>query len=118
MPQQRPNILLVQADQMAAPALPFHGHTVVQAPHLTRLAERGVVFDKAYCNSPICAPSRFSMLSGLLLSAIGAYDNAAELPAAVPTVTHHLRLMGSRTFSLAGNDAGGNRIERRSVRVR
>lgn len=97
MPEQRPNILLVQADQMAAPALPFHGHTVVQAPHLTRLAERGVVFDKAYCNSPICAPSRFSMLSGLLPSAIGAYDNAAELPAAVPTVTHHLRLMGYRT---------------------
>jgi choline-sulfatase len=98
---EQPNILFIMADQMAAPALPVYGHRSVKAPHIEGLAEAGVVFDNAYCNSPLCAPSRFSMLSGRLPSAIGAYDNAAELPASVPTFAHHLRLLGYRTV-LAG----------------
>ncbi|MCH6588042.1 MAG: choline-sulfatase, partial [Proteobacteria bacterium] len=101
MSAKRPNILFVQADQMAAPALPFHGHAVVKAPHMAALAEAGVVFENAYCNSPLCAPSRFSMLAGLMPSEIGAYDNAAEFPASVPTFAHRLRRLGYRTV-LAG----------------
>ncbi len=46
----QPNFLFIMADQMAAPALPIYGHPVVQTPHLSRLAENGVVFDNAYCN--------------------------------------------------------------------
>ena len=101
MSAKRPNILFVQADQMAAPALPFHGHAVVKAPHMAALAEAGVVFENAYCNSPLCAPSRFSMLAGLMPSEIGAFDNAAEFPASVPTFAHRLRRLGYRTV-LAG----------------
>ena len=86
---------------MAAPALPVYGHPVVRAPHISGLAAAGVVFDNAYCNAPLCAPSRFSMWAGQLPSRIGAYDNAAEFPAAQPTVAHHLRLLGYRT-ALAG----------------
>src|SRR4051812_48370939 len=86
------------ADQMAAPALPFYGHDVVQARNLTRLAEEGVVFENAYCNSPICAPSRFSMLSGQYPTAIGAFDNAAEFAASIPTLMHYLALGGYRTI--------------------
>ena len=51
----KPNFLFIMADQMAAPALPFYGHPVVQTPHLDRLAGDGVVFDNAYCNSPLSA---------------------------------------------------------------
>lgn len=91
MPRQAPNILFIQADQMAAPALPFHGHPVVKAPHMAALAREGVVFDNAYCNAPLCTPSRCSMLTGLYPSDIEVYDNAAELPASVPTIAHHLR---------------------------
>ena len=98
MSSQAPTILLIQADQMAAPTLPFHGHPVVQAPHMSALAAEGVVFDSAYCNSPLCAPSRFSMLSGLLASEIEAYDNAAEFPSTIPTFAHHLRKLGYRTL--------------------
>src|SRR4051812_827577 len=86
------------ADQMAAGPLPCYGGPVVKAPHLQALAERGVVFDAAYCNSPICAPSRFSMLSGRLPTTIGAYDNASELPAAVPTLAHALTVAGYCTI--------------------
>lgn len=98
---KRPNFLLVMADQMAAPALPFHGHKVVKAPNLSQLAAEGVVFERAYCNSPICAPSRFSMLSGQYPTTIGAFDNAAEFPASIPTLMHYLVLGGYRTI-LAG----------------
>lgn len=92
-----PNILFIMADQMAAPALPFHGHPVVKTPNLSRLAAEGVVFDNAYCNYPLCAPSRFALLSGRLPSAIGAFDNAAEFASSVPTFVHYARAAGYRT---------------------
>src|SRR5688572_6945147 len=97
----RPNIVLLMADQLAAPALPFHGHPVVQTPALSALAAQGKVFDAAYCNFPICAPSRYSMLSGRLPHAIGAFDNACELPSSIPTMAHYLSAAGYRTI-LAG----------------
>jgi choline-sulfatase len=99
--ERPPNLLLIMVDQLAAGWLPAYGHPVVQAPNLTRLARDGVVFESAYCPSPLCLPSRAGMLTGKLPSRIGAYDNAAELPASTATVAHHLRLHGYAT-SLAG----------------
>jgi choline-sulfatase len=93
-----PNIVLLMADQLAAPALPIYGHPLVQAPAIRALAERGAVFGHAYCNSPICAPSRYSMLSGRFAHAIDAFDNASEFPAAIPTMAHYLRAAGYRTI--------------------
>jgi choline-sulfatase len=92
------NFLLIMADQLAAGALPFLGSSPVKAPNLARLAREGVSFRSAYCNSPLCAPSRFSMLSGQLPSRIGAYDNACEFTSTTPTIAHHLRLGGYRTI--------------------
>ena len=97
MPVENPNILFIMADQMTAPALPFYGHLLVKTPHLAALANEGVVFENAYCNSPLCAPSRFSMMTGQLPSRIGAYDNAAYFPADVPTIAHYLRQRGYYT---------------------
>ena len=98
---KQPNILLIMADQLTAFTLPCYGHPVVRAPHISALAAHGVVFENAYCNSPLCAPSRASLMAGRLPSRIGAYDNASELPAAVPTLAHGLRAQGYRTC-LAG----------------
>jgi choline-sulfatase len=92
-----PNIVLVLADQLGADALPAYGNGVARAPRLTRLAAEGVVFERALCASPLCAPSRAALLTGLLPSRTGAVDNAAELPASVPTLAHGLRLRGYRT---------------------
>ncbi|MCZ4324503.1 choline-sulfatase [Pseudomonas anguilliseptica] len=95
---KRPNILFIMADQMAAPILPLHdAASPIQMPNLMRLAADAVVFDAAYCNSPLCAPSRFTLVSGQLPSKIGAYDNAADFPADVPTYAHYLRRLGYRT---------------------
>ncbi|MGI9599240.1 MAG: choline-sulfatase [Acidimicrobiales bacterium] len=92
-----PNVLLVMADQLAPHFTGSYGHPLVVTPHLDALVERGVRFDAAYCHSPLCAPSRFSMLAGRSVSSIGAWDNAAEFPAATPTLAHYLRLAGYRT---------------------
>ena len=93
----KPDLVLVLADQVAAAALPTYGNRVVQAPHLERLGAEGVVFERAYCASPLCVPSRASLMTGLLPSATGAFDNAGELPASIPTFAHRLRLLGYRT---------------------
>ena len=77
----KPNILFIMADQMSAKAMPSYGHKLVRTPAISRLAEDGVVFDKAYCSSPLCGPSRLSMMSGLHPHKVGAYDNAPEFPA-------------------------------------
>ena len=100
MSANRPNILVVMADQLTASVLPFYGGPV-DAPAMEELATEGVVFDNAYCSTPLCAPSRASLLAGRLPSAIGTYDNAAELHADVPTIAHHLRASGYATC-LAG----------------
>lgn len=97
----RPNLLFVMADQLAASFLPSYGHPVVKAPSLERLAERGAQFSSMYSNSPLCAPARFAMMSGQLNSRIGAYDNASEFCASIPTFAHHLRSAGYQTC-LAG----------------
>jgi choline-sulfatase len=93
----RPNILVLQADQLTAMVLPMYGKPGVITPNLSWLADRGVTFVNAYCNNPVCAPSRASMLTGRMSSAIGAYDNAGEFPSAVPTLAHYLRRLGYRT---------------------
>lgn len=92
-----PNILVLMADQLTAGALPCYGNRVVKAPNIDRLAERGAVFERAYCNSPLCAPSRGAFMSGQLPSRTGIYDNAAEFPSQLPTFAHYLRRAGYRT---------------------
>ncbi len=96
-PSSVPNILFVQTDQLTAFALSAYGNTYSKTPHLDQLASNGVVFDTAYCNFPLCAPSRYSMASGRLASRIGAYDNAVEFPATIPTYAHYLRAAGYQT---------------------
>jgi choline-sulfatase len=100
-PPGRPDILVIMADQLAPSALPFHGNPVTRAPALSRLAESGVVFDAAYTASPLCSPARASLLTGVLPSRTGVYDNAAEFSSAIPTFAHYLRTAGYRTV-LAG----------------
>ena len=98
---KQPNILMVMADQLAPHFTGAYGHRLVRTPAMDALTERGTRFDAAYCHVPNCAPSRFSMLAGQQASTIGAWDNATEFPASVPTLAHYLNLAGYRTV-LAG----------------
>ena len=101
LPNILPNVLIVMADQLTPGALPAYGNRVAKTPFLDALAGAGAVFERAYCNSPLCAPSRMAFMSGRLPSATGGYDNAAEFPSQLPTFAHYLRLAGYRTI-LAG----------------
>ena len=94
----RPNILMIQADQLPAAPIGAYGHPVVKTPHMDRLAEQGVLFENFYTNCPLCAPSRASMCTGRLVEKIGVFDNGAELPAQIPTFMHHLRRAGYKTI--------------------
>ncbi len=94
---RQPNILFIQVDQLTASFLPVYGNGVAKTPHLDAFASNAVVFDAAYTNFALCAPSRFSMLSGRLASEIGAYDNGAEFPSAIPTYAHYLKAAGYQT---------------------
>jgi choline-sulfatase len=76
-------------DQLAAQWLP-----AASAPALERLAASGIVFESAYCASPLCAPSRAALLTGRLPSSTGVFDNAAELRASEPTFVHRFRAAG------------------------
>ncbi|KAK4982723.1 hypothetical protein LTR66_009131 [Elasticomyces elasticus] len=98
----KPNILYIMADQLAAPLLKMHNpRSQIMTPNLDALAAKSVVFDSAYCNSPLCAPSRMAMVTGQLPSKIGSYDNACSISPDTPTYAHYLRRAGYET-TLAG----------------
>lgn len=91
------NIVLVMADQLSAFATSPYGNPDVLTPHMEALSRRGTRFERTYCNSPLCAPSRASFMTGMLPGDIPVNDNFEELPAGVPTFAHHLRRQGYRT---------------------
>lgn len=94
---QPPNIVVIQADQMAAEALGAYGNEAALTPHIDELAESGAVFDRAYCTTPLCAPSRASMMTGRMPSEIDCLDNGDDFAASVPTFAHRLRKLGYHT---------------------
>lgn len=94
----KPNILVIMADQLAPQALSFYGNTICKTPNLDRLAKQSVIFENAYCNFPLCVPSRASMISGRLTPNIEVWDNACELASRQPTMAHHMRHLGYHTI--------------------
>lgn len=95
------NILVIMADQLTALALGCYGHRSVHSPNIDRLASEGVTFESAYSSSPLCTPGRYAFMTGQYCSRSGGYDNAAYMPATMPTFAHYLRTLGYRTC-LAG----------------
>ena len=92
-----PNIVVIQADQMAAQALGAYGDAAALTPNMDALAADGAVFDRAYCNTPLCSPSRASMMTGRMPSEIDCLDNGDDFAASVPTFAHRLRKLGYHT---------------------
>ena len=69
----KPNVLLICVDDLK-PLLGCYGDKVIKSPNIDRLAARGVVFERAYCNQAVCAPSRNALLTGVRPTTMGIYD--------------------------------------------
>ena len=93
-------MVIILSDEHNARFLGCRGHAVVQTPNLDRLAARGTRFDTAYCNSPICVPSRASMATGRYVHETGFWDNAAPYDGSVPSWGHRLREQGFGAVSV------------------
>ena len=97
-PQPRkPNVLLIVVDDLNT-HLGSYGNRIVQSPNLDRLARRGVRFERAYAQYPVCNPSRNSFLSGLRPEQTGIFDNNTALRAKLPNVSTLPQLPESRPF--------------------
>ena len=97
----RPNILLVISDEHGAQFSGTYGHPFIRTPAMDRLASEGVTFDAAYCNNPLCVPSRLSFMTGRYTHRCAGWDNATPLAADAVTWPHLLRAQGYEV-ALAG----------------
>ena len=86
---RQPNIILILVDQLTPFMTSPYGHNVAHTPNLDRLARSGSVLENAYCNSPLCVPSRTSMFSG-------------RFPAQVGTTRRSFPLTSRRLFTTCG----------------
>ncbi|HEU5329890.1 MAG TPA: sulfatase-like hydrolase/transferase, partial [Thermomicrobiales bacterium] len=88
--ESRPNILFICTDQQRYDTLGCYGNPHIQTPHLDQLAREGVLFEQCYVQSPVCAPSRASLMTGLYPHAHGLWANGVPLPGRHALVTRAL----------------------------
>ena len=107
--ERRPNILLLMTDEHGAQFSGTYGHPFIRTPAMDRLAAEGVTFDAAYCNNPLCVPSRLSFMTGRHTHNCAGWDNATPLAPDAVTWAHLLRAQGydvalSGKMHLIGDD--------------
>jgi len=91
------NILFVMADQLRWDYLSCYGHPHLDTPNIDKLAAKGVRFDRAYVQSPVCGPSRASFYTGRTVFSHGSTWNRVPLPIGEMTLGDYLRPIGVRT---------------------
>jgi len=92
-----PNVLMVIADQHNASLMGCEGHPQAITPNFDRFAEGGVRFTNAYCQNPICTPSRTCILSGQYCHNHGTYGLSGPANHDLPNLFRHFKANGYRT---------------------
>lgn len=96
----KPNILFIFSDQHRHNVLGCAGHPLVQTPNLDRLASEGARFTEAWCQSPVCQPSRASVITGRYTEDLGIFANTGGFDPSWPTVMKSLQASGYETASI------------------
>lgn len=91
---ERPNLLYIHSDQHNPAVIGCYGDPLVQTPNLDSLAAQGTLFTNVYCPSPVCVPSRMSMLAGQYPSDIEVWTNSHILDSGIPTFAHAMGAAG------------------------
>lgn len=94
MSDKKYNIVLINPDQMRWDYMTPNGHPFIETKHLSRLAEMGTNFDHAFCPSPMCGPSRTSMLTGQYPCEHGVRDYGGNLNPSLPNALQSLKDAG------------------------
>lgn len=97
---KRPNVLIMYTDQQRWDTIAAAGYPHMKTPNLDRLAEKGILFENAFCNNPVCMPSRQSMLSGQYPSSVGCTWNGVEMDESTPTLATILGGCGYHTANI------------------
>ena len=100
--EQRPNVLFIAIDDLR-PALGCYNDPIAKTPNIDRLASRGTVFHRAYCQQAVCSPSRLSLLTGRRPDSIQVWDLKTHFREAVPdavTLPQHFKNNGYHTRSI------------------
>lgn len=93
---KRPNILLITSDQQHFSML-GKVNNKLHTPNLDKLADEGMLFDRAYCPNPTCSPSRSSILTGMYPSEHGCWSLGTKLPESCETMSNYLANNGYNT---------------------
>lgn len=96
----RLNVLFLMSDQHQREASGCYGSTEVKTPHIDEIAVRGVRFDRAYCQAPVCVPARGSIVTGKYAHSHGARILQDPLPADARTVAHFFKERGYATAAI------------------
>ena len=94
------NVLFLMSDEHSREIAGGYGNRIVRTPNLDALAARGALFENAYCNSPICVPSRASLATGDYVHRIGYWDSAAAYDGRIPSWHHRVRAAGHDVVSI------------------
>ncbi len=105
--QNQPNLLYIHSDQHNPFVTGCYGDSLVQTPNLDKLAAEGIVFENVYCPSPICVPSRMSMLSGRYPSENKVWTNSHILDSGIPTFAHAMGAAGYKPILIGRMHALG-----------